>query len=342
LGASKVVAGAQGAHRTVDVAFESKSGDALAVFANGTTSPAFATRSGSTWSATSSVLASPSGATVDWISLVPNPTSDEITLLFSDTSHALWALTWNGSGWMSSNATEIETGLNVSDFASFAGAYGAASGNFLVVWGKVGSCSSASDPLYYATKPKGSNAFSSSGTAATNIGSPGPIAMASEPGTDRIAIAFIEWCSNTSVQQNGQNDFTVATWGGTSFLAVTDIDSAPGVNYTTRIGGMPVGVAWASGKAIAVYEASTSLAYAVFTTSWTLPTRASMNLPVTAGFDLLRLTTGDVMLVIEDVNQSLWAKRWDGSSFTDTNNGSSLADGVYLDTGRPFGAIVEP
>jgi len=177
------------------------------------------------------------------------------------------------------------------------------------------------------------------------IAGPGPIAMASEPGANRIAIAMLEWCSVPSIRQNGQNDFSVATWDGTSFVSIDDIDGTPAVDYTTRVGAMPVGVAWAAGTAIAVYEDASTLSWATWTTSgWTLRSVAaqSPSLPVVAGFQLLQLPTNDVMLLIEDVNQSLWARRFDGSAFSDANAGAAVAASLYVAGGRPFGALVEP
>jgi hypothetical protein len=347
LSAASVIPGGQAPHRTFDVAFEHTSGDALAVFANGTSAPQFATRTSGTWSSVAAVAQNGLGAPVDWVELVTSPLTDEITLLFTDTAHALYATTWSGQAWMSQTPTKLDAGaLNVSDFPAFAGAYGNSAGNLLVMWAHASTCSGAADPLYYATKAKGSNSFGTSAQTANAVGSPGPIAMASEPGTNRIAISILEWCSTPSIRQNGQNDFSVAMWDGSTFVQITDIDSTPAVDYTNRLGASPIGVAWASpGTAIAVYEAASTIAWAKWSgTSWTLQSAAvqSPALPVASGFQLLRLLSGDVMLLIEDVNQSLWAKRWNGSAFSDMNNGASLADGLYIDNGRPFAGVVVP
>jgi hypothetical protein len=135
--------GTQGAHRSFDVAYETKSGKGLAVFANSSPGPVFSTSAGGGgWSAPASVLSSVTGANVDWVSLAANPTSDEITLVYTDAAQTLYALTWNGSTWMSTSATTLDTGLNVADFPAFVGAYGATAGNFLLAWARATSCSS--------------------------------------------------------------------------------------------------------------------------------------------------------------------------------------------------------
>jgi hypothetical protein len=347
LTSAPMIPGSQAPHRTFDVAFEHTSGDALAVFANGTSAPQFASRKGGAWSAVAAVAQSGLGAPVDWVVLVASPVSDEITLLFTDTAHALYATTWNGQAWMSQTPTKLDAGaLNVSDFPAFAGAYGNSAGNLLVVWAHASTCSGAADPLYYATKAKGSNSFAASAQTSNAVGSPGPIAMAGQPGTDRIALSMIEWCSTPSIRQNGQNDFSVAMWSGSAFTEVTDIDSTPAVDYTNRLGASPIGVAWAGAStAIAVYEASSTIAWAKWSgTSWALQSVATQSpaLPVASGFQLLHLLSGDAMILVEDVNQSLWAKRYDGSAWSDMNGGSSLADGLYIDNGRPFAGVVVP
>jgi hypothetical protein len=52
--------------------------------------------------------------------------------------------------------------------------------------------------------------------------------------------------------------------------------------------------------------------------------------------------SSDIMLFMEDVNRSVWVKQTDGVTFTDANNGATLADAVYGPAGRPFGAVLIP
>lgn len=331
-------------HRLFDVAYEHVSGDGLVVFANGTSDPLFATHaSGSkTWSSPAQVFAqAPAGPAISWIRLAANPTSDEITLVYMDASNALFGVTWNGKTWMASAPTALDINLNGADFAPFVAAYASSSGNLLVAWSRPGQCNGPSNPLYYSTKPSNSNAFSNPATTPPTIAAPGPMAAASQPGTDRIAIAMLEHCQSGD---GGFEDFSAATWNGSQFVATTDLDPGIGVNYATRVGSAPVGVAWVGTDALAVYEDANTLMFTTWSplSGWAAPMQASIGVAsVITGFQLLPLSSSNVMLLMEDGTQSLlWAKKYDGATFTNMNEGSAIASEIYAAGGRPFGAVV--
>ena len=348
------VSTAQEAHRGFDVAYETVSGDALAVYTVGTSNPKFRAKAGGAWSSEQSVFSSPPGAaSVDWVLLAPHPSIDEIALVYSDTAQHLFAAVWNGSAWTAASTTTLDTsGLNVSDFPAFTAAYGNSTGDLIVAWGHPSTCGGAADPLYYSTKPNGSSAFSAPATAGA-IGPPGIITAASEPGTARVAFGVVEYCAGCA--SSGCDDFSVATWSGTAFDSVIDLDGTVGVRYTIRPGSIPVSVGWrgTSGEAVVVYtHPGGTLSWASWTSAagWTLETPAAMSpaLATQAGFQMLRVPSAmaggqdDLALLVEDTNGSLWAKLFDGSTWTDMNAGAPLGTGLWVSSGRPFGAVVGP
>lgn len=134
-----------------------------------------------------------------------------------------------------------------------------------------------------------------------------------------------------------------------------DLDGTVGVRYTIRPGSIPVSVGWrgTSGEAVVVYtHPGGTLSWASWTSAagWTLETPAAMSpaLATQAGFQMLRVPSAmaggqdDLALLVEDTNGSLWAKLFDGSTWTDMNAGAPLGTGLWVSSGRPFGAVVGP
>jgi len=98
----------------VDVAFESTSGDGIIVWGTNSNYPKYRTWEGSLWSyeeSASSISAYPSG-----VKLIPDPGSDEIFLMTSDSSANINIQKWTGSSW--SDAWEVETSSS-SDYECF-------------------------------------------------------------------------------------------------------------------------------------------------------------------------------------------------------------------------------
>ncbi len=352
---SPPVPAAQAAHRGFDIAYRSLSGEALSVYSDGTPSPKYRTRSSTGWSTEQAVFATaPGPAAVDWILLASNPLSNEVALVYSDTTPYLYATVWNGTSWVGSSTTVLDsTGLANPDWASFTAAYEDSTGNLLVVWSHPSTCSGPSDPLYFSTKLLGSTTFSTVQTTASVVGAPGPMVAASEHGTARIAIALDEYCIAACGGNTTCADFSAAMWGGvgTGFLAINDLDNNIGIDFSVRPGSMPVGVGWlgTSGTAVAVYaHPGGTLGYTTWTSAagWAAPAGATMTpvLAPQAGFQLIRVpsstgASGDLAIFIADTNGNIWSKRFDGTTWSDMNGGVPVATGVWFDSGKPFGAV---
>lgn len=89
------------ARRGLAVAYETLSGDALAIACDGDADPSYRIWNGSSWSATSTINLNSSN-NCEIIMARSNPTSDEIILLARDTGSQYEALVWTGSTWIES------------------------------------------------------------------------------------------------------------------------------------------------------------------------------------------------------------------------------------------------
>lgn len=92
---------ASNAYRGVAVAYESLSGDAMAVSCTNGPDPVYSIWNGTSWSATSSINAS-SVNNCNFLEIASDPASDEIILVVRDTGTQYEALVWNGSLWVDS------------------------------------------------------------------------------------------------------------------------------------------------------------------------------------------------------------------------------------------------
>jgi hypothetical protein len=89
------------AYRGVAVAYESLSGDVMAVSCTNSPDPVYSIWNGTSWSATSTVNAS-SVNNCNFLAIASDPASDEIILVVRDTGTQYEALVWNGSSWVDS------------------------------------------------------------------------------------------------------------------------------------------------------------------------------------------------------------------------------------------------
>src|SRR5690242_12365455 len=137
------------------------------------------------------VLPSPGVGKVLWVDLVSRPGSDEIALLYSDDSGNLTGVIWDGTQWGQPRVLEIS--LNTTDFLAFGAAYESQSGDLLAFWGGPNAGGVMQQGCYYATKPAGSSTWTVSGQLPTPFLRPGQVKLASEAGSDRIALAYLEY-----------------------------------------------------------------------------------------------------------------------------------------------------
>ncbi|MEZ5335590.1 MAG: VWA domain-containing protein [Methanolobus sp.] len=93
--------------RSVDIAFESTSGNGLVVWGEGNPTPKYRIWNGTDFGSEQSASNLGGGGYTRWVRLTPDPDSDDIFLMTSDGDNDLNIQKWDGSSW--SIVTEVET-----------------------------------------------------------------------------------------------------------------------------------------------------------------------------------------------------------------------------------------
>lgn len=328
--------------RGLDVERESTSGDTLIVYADGTGIPKYRVWTGAAWSAPLGVVANALAGNVRWVELVSRPGSDEITLLVVDAANDLTAVTWSGAAW--SAPVVLETTVNTIEYLAFGGAYEALSGDFVAVWGKTETDAYG---FYWARRAASTTVFVEVATyEGWPLLRPGVVRMRSEPGTNRIALAYLEYTCGGG----GCDYFIGAIWDGQSnaWTEESIIDDQIDANYSDFKGSIPLDLAWIGNPAtvVAVYpETGDGLDWATWNAAdgWTLEgdVNTSPNLGQRVNVQALPYPgQASVMFLVSDSAGDLFAKAYDGAGWTDV--GGQLENSLSLLASRPFAAAVKP
>jgi hypothetical protein len=232
--------------RPIDVAFESSSGDALAVYGRGdaTIDIGYRTATGTTWNAEQTLNL---GMTerLRWVGLYPKPSSDQIILAAVDYGDYVRAAVWNGSSFgtpiaLSGNSTVCE-GEQVGV------AYESLSGDAIVVYGNGNSTPR------YRTYSAGS--WSNASTMAAGGGLPRFVRLVSKPGSDEILCGI----------QSSNNSIRLYHWNGSAWSnsASATTNSGFAERRTFDVAYTPDGT-----QGLIVYSSNaTTLRYRTWTTS---------------------------------------------------------------------------
>jgi hypothetical protein len=328
--------------RGFDLAVQQLSGDVLTVYSDNTSVPKYRTRVNGTWSAEQPLSqATMSTSAVLWVELIERPRSNEVTLLYGDAMRALFIATWSGTTWGAITVLDAadagQGGLNTSDWQCFDARYSDVSGELLTVWSHDQSPGALGTRWVVVSL---SGVFGPQNTH-PNLTRPGPLSLAAEPGTNRVALAYDEFtCGGMTC-----DDFRAGVWTGSTWNTPSSALN-PNITYPygSRIGTMPVGTAWVgdSGVAFSVYsQAQPTLSWARFDGSWALQPDASVNPPVAeqTSFQVVQLP-GSALVIFSDTAGALWAKAYDGTTWLDTEGGNALDLSVVSSSGVPFGAYV--
>lgn len=189
----------------VDVVYEGVSGNAVLVWSNGTTGTAntsYRVWNGTSWSAEQTITSTLAGQ-AQQIKLAADPHSNNVILQVVNAASHDYAIVWNGSSWSNGITEGTATGGDVNDAAV---AYESLTGDGLVVYDDVGSGLGAD--LNYRTLIGGVWSAQQTLTAPVGLVSePDYVNIASDPGSDRVAISAI----------NTNGELWVAVWDGNAW-----------------------------------------------------------------------------------------------------------------------------
>ncbi len=302
--------------RGFNIAYESLSGDLMAVACDGTEA-AYAIWNGTSWTATSSLaLTNPNNC--EYIAIASDPVSDEIIAVFRHTNTDTTdyeALVWTGSGWGSS----IQLGnIDLNTNEGMAVGY-EESGNQAIV----AVSNNALTTLLFTTWNGSSWATISSTTLGDRIEW---ARLKSDVGTDRMALCY----------QDNDIDVGVIFWDGAAWGTFSELDidgnadngRAIDCEFETegaRDGYLMVGYSDTIGTRYQSYATTTPSGEVTLDTI-TDATEVQM---VRSGSGLLLLSAYDDALTPDRIDHS----RWNGTNWSTresfTTNASLNASGIY-------------
>lgn len=322
---------------------EALSGDLLLVVSAKDKAPHYATYSGGQWSA---VQRLPSGVSagnyVRWVKLVSRPASDELMLLYSDSSQDLYAVRWDGSAWHEGSYKELTNDLNKNDITgdvsnrSFDGAYEGSSEQFLAVWGretKLGIQHATWDGS--AWTKSGDNEFYPGHTYFVDL------AADPRPGSSLIAGVFVDL-------GGGYERVAAGVWNGDAWLGLQEYDGQI-YDYNDEGRGDAVSaVGWVGDKAICVYgdEGGTPkwLSWQQSQGDWTLHQAlmvSSMGRLESVSMASQLQPDAGVVVLLSDSNDQLFGIFYDGGNWLRLSQPPITTPLTSVDT-VPFAFVLVP
>jgi len=195
-------------YRGFDIAYETVSGDALAVYkrALAETDVYYRVWNGSAWSS-ETILDLPTGGEPRWVTMASNPNSDEIVIAVLDDQWDIVVSVWDGDTF--TNTTIVETDASTAERQCMDVAYESLTGKAMVVWGETG----AGNPRYRIWDGL---SWSAEGSA-PDIGFELEwMKLCSDPTTNRILLGTLD----------SGSDVNVAFWDGTAWEPRFEVETA--------------------------------------------------------------------------------------------------------------------
>ena len=317
--------------RAFDLEFSNSSGNALVVYSRGDEMPIFHTSNAGSWTTAANVFTTaPSSNPIEWVELVAKPGSDEIILLYADTTRDLFCVFWNGSAWDQASVQTINTNLYTTNGKCFDAAYESVHGDLLIVYG-----SGSYNGLRYITR----DAITGTWGPARTYRADSPVIagyqflvdLEADPASNFIACVTYE---------NG-NDLQGYMWNGENF---SDNDELNGNIGTFSNGDFFIDSEWVanSQKLLLAYRANTAT-NTLSTYSWSK--RSSWiqeNNTTLEGLDAVQSIqmkslglSEKVVLLISDTDE-LYSMLYQNSDWTALNNSNALETQLSANTTVPF------
>lgn len=248
--------------RAFDISYEKSNDRAVIVYSPSSSAVDFAYRTwdGSTLSSGTTITTSPTTGTLRWIELDSNPidTSNEVSMIMSDSLSAIYGMTWNSTSWNAMGQVTSWDGTSASSAKKTIDVeYEQQSGEALFMWGD-----SVATDQYYRTW----NGSVLSSATLLDIpaegGVPEWVQLAARPNSNEIMLGV----------QDAGADLNTRKWSGTAWDTATQHPehSATVENITSRV----FDIVWethanAAGRAWIVWGNSTTVTAKVWSNdSW--------------------------------------------------------------------------
>jgi hypothetical protein len=283
------------AYRGVAVAYESVSGDLMAVSCTNSPNPIYRIWDGSSWSATSSITVS-SLNNCNFLEIASDPASDEIILLVRDTGTQYEALVWNGSAWVESrvigsSAKLAREGMAIAyetsgDQAVIVASNGIANNFIYTTWNGVEFSTNATQAL--------GNDF--------EFGR-----LATDPNSDRMALCYID----------EDNDVGVVRWDGGVWSTFVELETLGNADTGRPVECAFETLAGRSDYLMSVYSDTANVRYRSATsTVWSAEASVS-TIEDSFWVQVERAGDGSLLQVnLDDFADNLEFSSWNGSSWS--------------------------
>jgi len=310
-----------------DIAYEQNSGNCMVVYSNGATTNelSYRRRVDGVWLAAATINSLRTTGVVQWVRLASRPNSNEIALAFSDANDDLNAFVWFNDGatysWQAEPPAVQSTTLSAIDSPKFDIAYEQVSGRVVIVYSI-----DAVAGVGVARKVAGATAWTNTADDATFLDIADYIDIASEPGTDYIAVGTIA---------DAARDMQLGIWNNGAWTNRWNNWETATANPPTPSYWTPVACGWAgtgvNRRAVFVYAdvAATTLSYFTWVKGAANPEQAAntpstVSPPFVSGIkqnirvkqDPAFATNGQMWVITVDSNSDLWPLIYNGTGWS--------------------------
>jgi len=198
--------GGNDAYRGFDIAYESVSGDAIVVSANGTADPVYHSWNGTNWSTVASIDFTVTTGVPYWVRLASHPSKDEVSLMVLDENSDVAAMIWDGGSW--SNEQLLETSASMATEEDIAVSYENYGDDAVFAWGSANTMES---------RVWNGNSWESELSPITICGGAAFVNwlnLKADPTSNRLALMSID----------SESDLNVLLWGGHGWDSTTQLD----------------------------------------------------------------------------------------------------------------------
>ncbi len=298
--------------RGIAVAYESISGDAMAISCDSGANPVYRIWNGSSWSATSSITVS-SLNDCNFLELASDPASDELILVVRDTGAQYEALVWDGSAWIESKVIGSSSKVNREGISVI---YESSGDQAIIVVSDFNF-----NRILYTTW----NGVEFSLEATQNLGADFEFGrMTADPDSDNVVLCYID----------DANDIGVLRWDGGVWDTFTEIEVTGNDDRARPVECQYETLPGRDGYIMASYSDNVGVRYQTATSSaWSAENNLST---INDSFWVQSKRLGDgtiVTVALDDVADNIESSYWNGSNWSSNQTLESSPSSVI---GLPY------